>query len=436
MIMPVRFLVFLLLLVPSAAWSQKQPVLRCEHSADFINYTASNIKSYYQVGDVSLWVNKLEGYMARCQISPASYGWGKGTFAYWRDTGIKAEQKVVRERLARQAAVGKISEADRDLLRQVDKIVGVPKAETDRYLQTQLELVQKNQSSCEPQDLRNDKLGPVHNQERLGWCYAFSGADLLSYKLGEKISAADMATVFTDGWKKELATTFGKKETEYSAGGTKEAIEKMRTQGGVCREKDFPSDPIDGTSLDTALNKLQDKKAHYNSKSLTCGQDMVALSKFLPNVRPQDYIDLLETSTRASFIKDLRNKTCSSRVDISKIEVVEEKITDSTDLASKRALFDSIDKQLDNKNVAEMGYWAAAFTATDPERLQSRQPPGHSSLIVGRRFNPKTQSCEYLVRNSFGPQYQTARNLENDQGHYWIPKEDLIREIFSVTYLK
>jgi hypothetical protein len=220
--MSVHFLVFLLLLIPAAVWSQNKPAYRCHYSSEYINAKATEIRSYYQQGDVSLWVNNLEGYMARCQISPESYGWGKGTFAHWRDTGIKAEQDVVKNRLARQAAVGKVSESDRDLLRRIDKITGVSKNETDAFLQMQQEQVYKNQSSCEPQDLRNDKLGLVHNQERLGWCYAFTGADLLSYKLGEKISAADMATAYTDGWRKELATTFGKKETEYAGGSVKE----------------------------------------------------------------------------------------------------------------------------------------------------------------------------------------------------------------------
>lgn len=421
----------LVLLAPSAR-AQEPSIGPCQYPDSYIKHTANNIKDYYELGDVSAWVNNLERYMTRCQISPATYGWGKGTFDYWRDTGIKAERETVKARLARQAAVGKTSKADRDLLQRIDKIMKIPPAETAAFLKAQAESTQNNQSSCEPQDLRGDRLGPVHDQERLGWCYAFTAADLLSYKLGEKVSAADIATTYTDGWKKELAATFGKMESEQSAGFTKDAIEKMQNLGGVCREKDFASDAIEGTSLDTALNQLQQKKASYNASDSVCGPDMAALTRFLPNVRPQEYIDILKTSNRASFVKELRDKSCSPRADISQIKVAKEF---GGDLNKNRALFDSIDKQLDEKNIVEMAYWSETFTSTNPERLKERSG-AHSSIIVGRRFNSKTQSCEYLVRNSYGSKNPTSRNLDNEEGHFWIPKEDLISEIGAITYLK
>jgi hypothetical protein len=47
------------------------------------------------------------------------------------------------------------------------------------------EVVEKKK--CEVSiDLRNNVLGQVRDQKSLGWCYAFTAADLLSYKLGKK----------------------------------------------------------------------------------------------------------------------------------------------------------------------------------------------------------------------------------------------------------
>ena len=46
---------------------------------------------------------------------------------------------------------------------------------------------------------------------------------------------------------------------------------------------------------------------------------------------------------------------------------------------------------------------------------------GHASSIVGRRFNPKTNSCEYLLRNSWGKGCSGYHNdYECINGHIWI----------------
>ena len=48
----------------------------------------------------------------------------------------------------------------------------------------------------------------------------------------------------------------------------------------------------------------------------------------------------------------------------------------------------------------------------------------HASVITGRRFNPETNKCEYLIKNSYGTGCSLyARNLECENGQIWLPEE-------------
>jgi len=66
----------------------------------------------------------------------------------------------------------------------------------------------------------------------------------------------------------------------------------------------------------------------------------------------------------------------------------------------------------------------------------------HASLIIGRRKNPKTQACQYLVRNSWGKtcnndssnryHYSPDWDCEKDKGDYWIDQDTLMSATLEV----
>lgn len=53
---------------------------------------------------------------------------------------------------------------------------------------------------------------------------------------------------------------------------------------------------------------------------------------------------------------------------------------------------------------------------------------GHAVSIVGRRFNPATERCEYLVRNSSGPAWA-------DGGYKYVQRDHLISGVTEAVYL-
>jgi aminopeptidase C len=65
---------------------------------------------------------------------------------------------------------------------------------------------------------------------------------------------------------------------------------------------------------------------------------------------------------------------------------------------------------------------------------------GHAVSLVGRRFNPVTQSCEYLLRNSWGKKCTDtySSNYECKDGHIWIDEAyfQFNRSIRRAVYLE
>lgn len=66
--------------------------------------------------------------------------------------------------------------------------------------------------------------------------------------------------------------------------------------------------------------------------------------------------------------------------------------------------------------------------------------PAHASVIIGRRFNSKTGSCEFLVRDSYGPNCSGVDGKPKyawpcESGNVWIPSDKLLRSASSVTWI-
>ncbi|MDC1175561.1 hypothetical protein OAT67_09190 [Bacteriovoracaceae bacterium] len=54
---------------------------------------------------------------------------------------------------------------------------------------------------------------------------------------------------------------------------------------------------------------------------------------------------------------------------------------------------------------------------------------------MARKFNYKTGSCEYLVRNSWGSSCNYSDSYECEEGNIWLPEDKLKRSIRGVTFI-
>ena len=67
----------------------------------------------------------------------------------------------------------------------------------------------------------------------------------------------------------------------------------------------------------------------------------------------------------------------------------------------------------------------------------------HTTILLGRRFDPVTHECQYLMKNSYGPncdnEDRTRRydsRIACDQGYLWVPEGALYGAMTSYVYIK
>ncbi len=110
-----------------------------------------------------------------------------------------------------------------------------------RNLATQVPHSQ-NENCGEVKDLGLE-MGSIHNQVSLGTCFSYAAADLLSFKLRRKISAASLAVQsnkernpLTDRLRSNI------KESSSIEGGMMGDAINAGIKNGLCLERDFPSE--------------------------------------------------------------------------------------------------------------------------------------------------------------------------------------------------
>ncbi|MGZ3696040.1 MAG: hypothetical protein ACXWQO_18440, partial [Bdellovibrionota bacterium] len=72
--------------------------------------------------------------------------------------------------------------------------------------------------------------------------------------------------------------------------------------------------------------------------------------------------------------------------------------------------------------------------------LHSSNCTVHSALVVGRTFNPTTKSCEFLVRDSYGPgcvdtEGKPRYDWDCENGSVWMDSKQLMKSTFHLFWL-
>jgi len=308
---------------------------------------------------------------------------------------------------------------------------------------------ERRKRSCTPVDLRsNPVLKETRNQDTVGWCYAFTAADLISYKLGTEVSSVDAANGFSSLWTTKVAYAFGGK-----GGIVSMALYEMM-KNGVCKESDMPIDAASSLFPDSLSKEMEDSLL---ANCTSCLEEE-GWRQIFPNVETKDIMAVLKSAYRYnppmlsapgmylmvpdpsmyySFdfqkaLSDLVRKSCENRIKIDPAYWVE--TMDSRDERYDSELFETLDKNLNGGNLVGISYHAGVLTklVKDPKGEDS-----HASSIVGRRFDEATGQCQYLIRNSWGTgckQYYQEKMCEN--GNIWLAEEYLAPALMQLTYLK
>ena len=401
-----------------------------------ISQTAELVKKSFKDRDVSNDVEYIERIVQKCSVNIAKFGWGQGIFDYWKNTGYEAELDRAKEQIEHYSNYRDVS-PELERFKKFSLKLKTPQNEISKYYSQYVSKGKKSEAiegkNCQPTvDLRNDTLGEVRDQDSIGWCYAFASADLLTYRLGKKVSAVDFAMAYHDGIINNFLKKMGSGVQDFQGDyrdGLKVGIGKLKSKGGICLEENLRSEDNGYTNLMSNLVSIDNLKKKVAGTAFT-NNCSTTVQKIFPTLPADEISKIAENSTRAEFMNALSDKACKPRIALNGLEA---------DYRSKSLLGDTsevmaeIDRQLSKKNPLTVAYDANFLY----NRNHKGKFGGHTSAIFGRRFNPKNGECEYLIRNSWGrgcSSYDPYYTCE--AGNIWLPKSVLSKGVVNVGFIK
>lgn len=280
--------------------------------------------------------------------------------------------------------------------------------------------------SCTAIDLR-DKTGPVRNQGTDGWCYAFTVANMVSWKTGKQISAAGVAFGYTDNGYHDLYRMLGMTQDQITNQGFTTAAFRASKPGGFCLESELPSEGFNGIATNVPLAFL-DKLGKKAVGGKISEEDFIKVAKTMfPNLSKEQFSEILKKSSKSTYFNKLVRKSCEHRVSAEGMEMSFFSNFDAEKFGKQ------IEKHLEQGTPVEIGYNADFFT-------HPYSPSGnayHSSLLVGRRMNVKTGQCEYLLKNTYGTSWKPeSSEFDSADGYAWVPKSRMIEATRNASYVK
>lgn len=303
------------------------------------------------------------------------------------------------------------------------------------------------ESGCTSLDFRNDVLGDVRNQRDVAWCYGFTAADMLgnTHYVPEKISAAHISMSYNDTKLGRLARwlsiniikpTEENRSVAHQTGFNMFAIRKAQATGW-CPERVLPSEfwtkmvrvsdtwveviqPLKESMLDIAA-------LYKNRHALTA--DTLPYYFAFKNVDAAKFLELLQTKKLDNFYADLSEEVCKDDIqEFDKHWKVKMVIRNSR-------IFGRLNEQLNLGRVVGLDYDSRVLANLKNPKLSLSEL--HTSTIVGRRWKAETQSCQYLVRNSYGQECSTRYDagIECEAGHLWLDESRIYPNMTSIVYM-
>lgn len=289
------------------------------------------------------------------------------------------------------------------------------------------------EESCTEVKVSTDKMPKNSNQNNLGWCFAWTAADLISFHEDVKVSAYDIALQYHNSDEtKESSASFYKPDVKVTdrGGFTLDAVRIASGPKGICTEESTNL-MHEQWDLNSSLIQMlidSEKSLHENlcsfhiyARNLFSGinPDIVKILDKLPN--DKKWAALLDIGCRERHI--VKNEYRLLNLYLDRPGVTKDKI------------IDRLDKVLSKNEPVTIGY--------DSQLLYSGQNyigknTDHASTIIGRKFNRATGQCEYLIKNSWGSadDCQKTSSIRCEKGNYWVSRTSLRNNATEVTWME
>lgn len=308
---------------------------------------------------------------------------------------------------------------------------------------------------CEKATDVSSQMGPIKNQDNLGFCYAFAGVSLLeqyacrlksrSCQIKDQggLSVADALAqndVFHEGslGSEDSRGRFMSSAHFREAGDTGALLERL-SQKGVCASEaaPYPSEFFPEGSASRVWNKIADfyssQRARPQSRDAACLAAAEVVQSLSPRLSAPDFVGLLSNMVEKISSADsaskyleqvLVSRSCvNNRVEMPPYKVTKVRTTSFGGTSSQRELGESVLGQLQAGGAVELDIDAGkAF----PE-MNLGSGHWHAVTIVGNRMiNGK---CQLQVRNSWGEQWQ------KDHNDGWLDAEQLMGTAVGATWI-
>lgn len=288
-------------------------------------------------------------------------------------------------------------------------------------------------AQCSSVDLR-PKMGPVRNQDGVGWCYAFTAADMLSFKTGgkPKVSAADLATQFILQQKGTNGKLNAWLSNETYKGGFIADAMRVGASKGLCSEQQIPSQINRSAEISKVYSEMYSASYYFQKDSrynTVCYLKAKNYQKFFPGASIEEIYEVMFRVPASEVVPELYRRSCQSRTP-SPIRANQIGEARNGMTYTKQAL----QFALDRGEPAAIGYDVTLIV--DSATNNNFGGRGHASTVVGRKYVPG-KGCQYLIRNSWGPGCEAyKKGLACEKGNIWVGENDLLWKTHSVNYFR
>lgn len=312
--------------------------------------------------------------------------------------------------------------------------------------------------SCETRDL-NPQLGEIRNQSNVGWCFANTGADLLTFAHSQqlnKYSESQVSAIFTalNFYRSQIDGGTNHDEVFNQGGFTLDAINIVQSKGFICPQsldlllmKTGYNTPLKEKFIKFKLfyDVYQEYKKTGSSDKKTVFLNMInSLNEkgtFLSAYDPGKIKFVLEAPTLEEATMRMVDVVCENKKIPMKNKNLFARMTklasgdffysqDNSTVKANNMIF-ILDYILDQNRPLGVTYMVEKIL-TPPEVSSG----AHASVISGRKLI--NGECHYQIRNSWGPDCTRLALVDNvlqknypiykytcENGTVWIPRKEL-----------